>query len=210
MVLFMTGVYLVGVFDKLGVLLPLMMATKSAKHFLYCDDQHRVPWVFAMYMQCRTRDPVLPLRVSPHPKTSAPGSDLQLFGFSRSPSSNRITRCPVPTSRRPLSVLDLDSAFDGATETTGSSLSIFSSSSVFRGVSSPLSKFFRYAVRELSSPATVLVSSHPIHCQSILMRTTTSRAPRTLSTSRRDTPNKRNGRRDYIVLPCLFPGISPF
>jgi hypothetical protein len=49
MVLFMTGVYLVGVFDKLGVRLPLMMATKSAKHFLYCDDQHRVPWVFAMY-----------------------------------------------------------------------------------------------------------------------------------------------------------------
>ena len=83
-------------------------------------------------------------------------ANVQLFGFSGSPSSNRI-RCR--SGGRPfgtLEALECESLLEAASEVDGDGVATSSISCSFSGsdgvVSTSFSRALRYAARELSSP----------------------------------------------------------
>jgi hypothetical protein len=99
-------------------------------------------------LHCRglhTRDPKFYDHISQCSGTRMNRYGLQLFGFSKSPSSNRITLCTLSSPRPSLSC---DASLDSSLSSTSSTPSSFTTSF---SLSNSLSKFLKYAALELSS-----------------------------------------------------------
>lgn len=153
--LFITVGSSVGVFEMVGCVRTAHDGDEEREAFLvlrrsiYADRMLRC-------VSIRTHDPVIAFCQLIHSISKLDISNLQLFGFSASPSSKRMTCCSTSPPRSTLSLLDLDPAPDSVPDLDGdlvSTSSIFSSFSDPTGVSNSLSKFLKYAARELSSPA---------------------------------------------------------
>jgi hypothetical protein len=163
--------------------------------------------------RCRglhTMDPRLYDHVSQCSGTRMNRYGLQLFGFSKSPSSNRITRRSLSSPRPSLSC---DAPLDTSCSLSSTSTTPSSFSTSF-SLSNSLSNVLKYAALELSSATPNQPHHHHTENKNKRKRTATSRTPltpQTPQTLRRHTPNKRNRRRhalEAIAQPMLLPGIS--